>query len=47
MGLNARERMGPNIAGSFIEFVYQAHDVLRRIVTGDESWYFKFDPVTK
>jgi hypothetical protein len=47
MGLNARERMGLDVAGSFIEFVYQARDVLRRIVIGDESWCFKFYPVTK
>jgi hypothetical protein len=46
--LSGRKRgMGLNAADSLIEFVYQARDVLRRIVTGDESWYFRFEPVTK
>jgi hypothetical protein len=31
----------------FINAVVQDRDVLQRIVTGDESWCFQFDPETK
>jgi len=32
---------------SFIKIVDQDHDVLQRIVTGDESWCFQFDSEMK
>jgi hypothetical protein len=31
----------------FVEIIDDDRNVLKRIVTGDESWYFMYDPVTK
>jgi hypothetical protein len=32
---------------SFIKFADQDHDMLQRIVTGDESWCFQYNPKMK